>query len=89
MIKKYYLGRGRVFSLIWLVWFNVFVLLFQSPLVKNGTENDADCKSYRDSLYRPPTSEEINSLKETENLFKSSLFRMQVCVLRPNMTPIY
>ncbi len=31
-------------------------------------------------LYKAPTSDEINRLKETENLFHSSLFRMQVCV---------
>ena len=30
------------------------------------------------SLYRPPTSEELNSLKETENLFHSSLLHMQI-----------
>ena len=29
-------------------------------------------------LYKPPTSDEINQLKETENLFQSSLLRMQV-----------
>ena len=31
-------------------------------------------------LYKPPTSDEINQLKETENLFQSSLLRMQVGV---------
>lgn len=30
------------------------------------------------SLYRPPTSEELNSLKETEDLFHSSLLHMQI-----------
>ena len=34
----------------------------------------------KESLYWPPTSEEINALKEIEKLFKSSLFRMQVCL---------
>ena len=29
-------------------------------------------------LYKPPTNEELNQLKETENLFHSTLFRMQV-----------
>ena len=29
-------------------------------------------------LYRPPTNDELNQLKETENLFHSTLFRMQV-----------
>ena len=35
-------------------------------------------KLSKTALYKPPTSEEINQLKETENLFQSSLFRMQV-----------
>ncbi|GCC43194.1 hypothetical protein chiPu_0027140, partial [Chiloscyllium punctatum] len=29
-------------------------------------------------LYKPPTNEELNQLKETENLFHSTLLRMQV-----------
>ncbi|XP_074649988.1 nucleolar protein 6-like [Tubulanus polymorphus] len=29
-------------------------------------------------LYKPPTNEELNQLKDTENLFHSSLFRMQI-----------
>ena len=29
-------------------------------------------------LYKPPSNDEINTLKETENLLQSSLFRMQV-----------
>ena len=29
-------------------------------------------------MYRPPTSEELNSLKETESLFQSSLLHMQI-----------
>ena len=37
-------------------------------------------------LYQPPSAEEMIQLKETENLFQSSLFRMQVitiiCFLR-------
>lgn len=35
-------------------------------------------KLSRRELYKPPTSEELNQLKETENLFHSSLLRMQV-----------
>ena len=35
----------------------------------------------KSSLYKPPTNEELQELKETETLFQSSLFRMQVCVL--------
>ena len=29
-------------------------------------------------LYEPPTADELNELKETENLFKSNLFRLQM-----------
>ncbi len=35
---------------------------------------------FKHSLYRPPTSEELNELKETENLYKNNLFRLQVRV---------
>ena len=35
-------------------------------------------KLTRAELYKPPTNEELNQLKETENLFHSTLFRMQV-----------
>ena len=51
----------------------------QRAVDTNGETNEAKSTNYKGSLYRPPTSEEINALKETENLFKSSLFRMQVC----------
>lgn len=29
-------------------------------------------------LYKPPTAEELNQLRETENLFHSNLFRLQI-----------
>jgi U3 small nucleolar RNA-associated protein 22 len=32
-------------------------------------------------LYRPPTTDELNELKDTETLFKSNLFRMQISEL--------
>nr|XP_033814077.1 nucleolar protein 6 [Geotrypetes seraphini] len=35
-------------------------------------------KLSRAELYKPPTNEELNQLKETENLFHSSLLRMQI-----------
>ena len=39
--------------------------------------SDAD----RKKLYKPPTNEELNRLRETENLFHSTLFRLQVKAL--------
>lgn len=33
------------------------------------------------SLYRPPTSEELQELKENENLYKNNIFRMQMTCL--------
>lgn len=30
------------------------------------------------NLYKPPTVEELNELRETENLFHSNLFRLQI-----------
>ncbi|XP_066272586.1 nucleolar protein 6-like [Branchiostoma lanceolatum] len=41
----------------------------------------------KSDLYKPPTSEEMNELKETENLFQSSLFRMQIEELVSEVTP--
>ena len=35
-------------------------------------------KVSKPDLYKPPTNEELTQLRETENLFQSSLFRMQV-----------
>jgi len=35
-------------------------------------------KLSRAELYKPPTNEELNQLKETEDLFHSSLLRLQV-----------
>jgi len=55
--------------------------------LENGESQQAKTTSYKDSLYRPPTSEEINALKETENLFKSSLFRMQITELLSEVRP--
>lgn len=35
-------------------------------------------KTTKENLYKPPTNDELSQLKETENLYHSSLFRMQV-----------
>lgn len=35
----------------------------------------------KQSLYRLPTGDEMRQLKETEQLFKSNLFRLQVCAV--------
>lgn len=35
-------------------------------------------KKLDNDLYKAPTAEEINQLKETENLFHSNLFRLQI-----------
>ncbi len=35
-------------------------------------------KLSRSDLYRPPTAEELNQLKEAESLFHCSLLKMQV-----------
>ncbi|WAQ98963.1 NOL6-like protein [Mya arenaria] len=38
-------------------------------------------RNNKGDLYRPPTNEELNELKETENLFHSTLFRLQITEL--------
>lgn len=35
-------------------------------------------KKLKSDLYKPPTVEELNQLRETENLFHSNLFRLQI-----------
>ncbi|KAJ7384542.1 Nucleolar protein 6 [Desmophyllum pertusum] len=59
----------------------------KKAVLMNGGGHQAKTTNYKDSLYRPPTSEEINALKETENLFKSSLFRMQITELLSEVQP--
>lgn len=41
-------------------------------------------KLSRNDLYRPPTAEELNQLKEAESLFHCSLLKMQVRPLENN-----
>ena len=55
-----------------------------APISRREHERDDDDqienqkKRFKGSLYKPPTSSELNELRETENLFHSNLFRMQV-----------
>lgn len=35
-------------------------------------------KKFKNDLYKQPTVEELNQLRETENLFHSNLFRLQI-----------
>nr|XP_012136698.1 PREDICTED: nucleolar protein 6 isoform X1 [Megachile rotundata] len=35
-------------------------------------------QKFNKDLYKPPTAEELNQLRETENLFHSNLFRLQI-----------
>lgn len=50
---------------------------------KKVTELDAETvskkrKKLESNLYKQPTVEELNQLRETENLFHSNLFRLQI-----------
>ncbi|KAF5299559.1 hypothetical protein FQR65_LT09364 [Abscondita terminalis] len=42
------------------------------------TNNSKKLKSDKSSLYKQPTAEEISRLRETEQLFNSNLFRLQI-----------
>ena len=42
-------------------------------------------KLSRNDLYRPPTAEELNQLKEAESLFHCSLLKMQVRLLSSSL----
>ncbi|EFA06414.1 nucleolar protein 6 [Tribolium castaneum] len=66
--------------------------LAQQPPKKRKTKSDTDGKlkkiKYEDitskpekpknELYKPPTVEELNELKETQNLYNNNLFRLQI-----------
>ena len=57
-----------------------------------SSSNDGDAvlrpvKLSRKDLYKPPTVEELNQLKEAESLFHCSLLKMQVKPLHPPPTP--
>ena len=53
--------------------------------VEGGSdEGDASGKGKKariEGLYKPPTHDELQSLKETQNLFKSNLMKLQVSML--------
>ena len=38
-------------------------------------------KLMKSQLYKPPTSDELIALKETQNMYQSSLFKLQVIIL--------
>ena len=46
--------------------------------VGSGTAGGVKKKVKIPGLYKPPTHEELQNLKETQNLFKSNLMRLQV-----------
>ncbi len=49
-------------------------IIVEEPAAKKLNKTKTD-------LYRPPTNEELQQLRETEYLFNSSLFRLQVIKL--------
>ena len=49
-----------------------------SPTVKKP-------KLSKEKLYKPPTSEELANLKETQNLYQSGIFRLKVSKLALNV----
>ena len=57
----------------------------QDPAKANGSKKEP-AKAKKDQsktkkkkdLLKPPTSQELNALRETENLFHSNLFKLQV-----------
>ena len=50
-------------------------LLLQRPIPR---DDGPPSKKKRSELTKPPTSQELNAMKETENLFHSNLFKLQV-----------
>ncbi|XP_015751379.1 PREDICTED: nucleolar protein 6-like [Acropora digitifera] len=54
---------------------------------QNGEIRQSEPTSYKKGLFAPLTREEISSFKETENLFKSGLLRMQITELLSEVVP--
>ncbi|XP_038078124.1 nucleolar protein 6-like [Patiria miniata] len=48
------------------------------PPTKSSSPPLKRAKLSKGALYKPPTSEELNTLKETDNVYQSNLFRMQM-----------
>lgn len=42
------------------------------------SKDNSKKKQYVSELYQPPTNEEMQGLKETSELFKSNIFKMEV-----------
>lgn len=57
-----------------------FKLMMKRKLEEAGDENEKPVKKMKkdNDLYKPPTVEELNQLRETETLFHSNLFRLQI-----------
>ena len=45
----------------------------------DGDVNPKKKKAKLSGLYKPPSRDEIQDVRETENLFKSNLMKLQVC----------
>ncbi|XP_044728084.1 nucleolar protein 6 [Chrysoperla carnea] len=45
---------------------------------KQDSTNETTSRKKNKKLFQPPTVEELNELRETENLFNSNLFRLQI-----------
>ncbi|XP_060067208.1 nucleolar protein 6-like [Ylistrum balloti] len=56
--------------------------------IQSSTADDtlSSTKINKKSLFKPPSNDELNQLKETENLYHSSLFRMQITELLSEVT---
>ena len=67
---------------------NPCIFIVQARMAKTAPAESAwtpplkKAKLSKGQLYKPPTNEELNSLKETENLYQSHLFRLQVRIQR-------
>ena len=66
-----------------LFFFNFYHVLIWIIIQTAGNKSaPAPSKKKSSNIMKPPTSQEMNALRETENLFHSNLFKLQVsCVL--------
>uniref|UniRef100_A0A131YG99 Nucleolar protein 6 n=1 Tax=Rhipicephalus appendiculatus TaxID=34631 RepID=A0A131YG99_RHIAP len=59
----------------------------QKRAVDSAADSQASKKLKKSDLYKPPTAEELNNLKEVETLFHSNLFGLQLSDMLKEITP--
>jgi hypothetical protein len=74
--NKYYKCIAAIIVVVVIVWYLDLQLLMQSgPITTNVVSLNP---AHGGQLYKPLSNDELHQLRETENLFHSSVFKLQV-----------